>query len=325
LSTGQISANKIFLFFTTLRRYPILLMCFILVILILTSSIVAPQILQPRQFMEIIRQGTSVAIAGMGQTTVMLVRGADLSIGEIVTLTNIFASDLMGKKGQAVLWVCILCLLMGAFIGFINGLVIVNTNIPPLVMTLGMAWMLRGISLVYSGGAPTGSIPPILRFIGGGDIAGFFPVAVIVLAIVAAIGIIFLSKTSWGAMIYYTGSNPRAAYLSGVPVKKITILAYIISGVSAAIAGLLLSGYIGIGTFRVGGMSLTLNSFAASVLGGTTFAGGEGGLTGTVLGAIIIQFLNSLVIILGLGEPGKLIMRGIIIVGMVTLYTRRKS
>ncbi|MFP4588836.1 MAG: ABC transporter permease [Candidatus Bipolaricaulota bacterium] len=294
-----------------------------LIFLISLTAIICPACVTVNQMLRIAKQASVLGVAAMGQTVVMLTGGIDLSIGQVLIMSEVLAADLMAGQNANILWVVLLLLGMAAVIGAINGTVIALTNIPPLIMTFAMSSVIQGGYLLYTGGAPTGRAPPFLRFIGSGEIGGLFPTPLLVWFLLAGSGIFVLRRTVFGQSLYLVGSNPQAADLSGVSVNKITITSYVISSCAAVIAGLLLVGYVGVGTMELG-QDFTLNPIAASVIGGTTFAGGHGGLLGTVGGTLIMQFLGNLLIIMRMGEPIKRIIQGIIIGGMVAFYQWRK-
>jgi len=235
-------------------------------------------------------------------------------------MTNILAADLISSQSIRTIPVVIFLLFLGAFIGSLNGYLISKTKIPPMVMTFAMASIVRGGYLLYSGGAPKGRVSDIIRFIGSKRI-GIIPASLIVYLIIIAFVIYFFQKNKLGRSIYYIGNNEKAALYSGVPVNKRIIMIYAFSAVMAVISGLILSGYIGVGNFDIGS-GYDLNSIASSVVGGNTF-NGVGNIAGSAFGALIMTVLSSVLTSLGIAETGKLIMRGLIIIVMVTLYTNK--
>jgi len=290
----------------------------VIVVLAVVSGVLVPGTLTATHLMEVVRQAVPLGIASIGHTFVLLTGGIDLAIGQVITLTNILATDLMRGQEAVGIPVMMLMMLVGAGIGALSGTIIAYGRVQPLVVTFGMSFIVRGFYLVYSGGTPKGSVSPILRTIGAGR-WGIVPISVVVFLVIVVLAMIIASKTTWGRSIFYVGNNPQAALYSGVPVAQRLVFAYTMSGLMASIAGLILSGYIRIANFQIGGDNYTLNSVAASVVGGNTF-NGQGGILGAVLGSLIITQVSSLMTSLGIGEPGKLIMRGVIIVSMVALY-----
>jgi ribose transport system permease protein len=296
---------------------------FALLLLVTISGVLSPPSVTPSHLLNVTRQASALGIVGIGQTFVIMTQGIDLSVGANLTLIEILTAGMILGRGEMVLPVAILCLGVGAFIGLVNGLGITKLKLSPFVMTLCMMSVLTGVYLLYCGGSPRGKIPDSLRFIGAGRIGGVFPAAIIVWLAVIALAFIVLRYTTFGRYIYSTGGNPRASYLSGVNVDRVVIIAYVISGVCSALAGVLLAGYIGTGSLTVG-RGYDLNSIAAVIMGGTTFSGGRGGVVGTVGGALVITILFSLLTMLGIPHSGKLMAQGLIIIGIVSLYAKRR-
>jgi ribose transport system permease protein len=209
-------------------------------------------------------------------------------------------------------------------VGFFNGLGVAYLRIPPLVMTLGMNVFLQGAVLVYTNGTPQGAAPPLVQFLAVGRLFGVLPMAVIVWAIVSALMIVLLRGTVLGRQIYAVGNNPVAAYLSGVRPRSVLVAVYMISGLCAAFAGILLTGfssqsYLGMGEAYV------LAGVAAVVIGGTSILGGSGGYAGTIAGAIIVVLLQSTLSIAQVPEAGRNILYGLIILVMLFVYGRGKK
>jgi len=294
-----------------------------LIILLIVSGILSPASVSPNHLLNVTRQASALGIVGIGQTFVIMTQGIDLSVGANLTLIEILTAGMILGRGEMVLPVVILCLGIGAFIGLINGVGVSKLKLSPFVMTLCMMSVLTGVYLLYSGGSPRGKIPDSLRFIGAGRIGNVFPTAIIVWVIAIFIAFIVLRYTTFGRYIYATGGNPQASYLSGVNVDMVIIIAYVISGLCSALAGVLLSGYIGTGSLTVG-KDYDLNSIAAVIMGGTTFSGGRGGVIGTIGGALVITILFSLLTMLGIPHSGKLMAQGLIIIGIVSLYAKRR-
>ncbi|NMB13409.1 MAG: ABC transporter permease [Firmicutes bacterium] len=295
----------------------------ILGVLLAVSGILVPGTLKPSHLLEVARQSVPLGITSLGQTFVILSGGIDLSVGEIITFTNIVGTDLMRGKNEVALPVILFLLFTGTLLGAISGLVIASTNMPPLVMTFGMASIVKGSYLLYSSGTPKGSVSPILRTMGAGRL-GAIPISLLLFCLTFGIVLYISKRTIWGRSVFYLGNNPRAALYSGVPVRSRLVFAYAISGLMASMAGLILSGYIGIANFNIGGDAYNMNSVAAAVIGGNTF-NGQGGLVGTALGALIVTVLTSLMTSLGIGQAGKSIMQGLVITMMVALYTSQSD
>lgn len=296
---------------------------FALFILLIISAILSPPSVSPTHLLNVSRQASALGIVGIGQTLVIMTQGIDLSVAANLTLIQIMTAGMILGREQMVIPVVIFCLGVGAFIGLINGLGVTKLKLSPFVMTLCMMSVLTGVYLLYSGGSPRGRIPASLRFVGAGRIGGVFPAATVVWIVAIAASFIVLRYSIFGRYTYATGGSPQASHLSGVNVDLVIIIAYVISGFCSALAGILLAGYIGTGSLTVG-MGYDLNSIAAVIMGGTTFAGGRGGVIGTVGGALVITILFSLLTMLGIPHSGRLMAQGLIIIAIVSLYAKRK-
>ena len=292
----------------------------LLVICLIIFGILSPELISPSHLIELTVVAASLGIVAMGQTIVMLGGSFDLSVGATMTLINVVGAGLLGGQDQNLFLILIFLLLLGALIGFINGIGITKLKIPAFMMTLGMWLVLWGTVLLITGGGPKGFWPPAIQFLGKGWIGGVFPASTLLWLILTVVGIYVLRKTTWGNYIYAVGGNPKTAFLSGIKVQNVTILAFTLSGILSAVAGIVLSGYVGWGSFQVGGERYLLDSLAASVLGGTTFSGGIGGLSGTFGGAYLLVLINSVLTMLGIGYAGRLLFTGSVIVVFTGLY-----
>jgi len=223
-----------------------------------------------------------------------------------------------------VLPVSLLCLLLGLFFGFLNGLGITKARISPFVMTLCMDFILRGLYLIYTKGQPRGIVPNNLRFIGRGRVLNIVPVAFLIWIVIAILFIVILYRTTWGARLYAVAANSRTAQLSGVKNDTILISVYALSGLLSAVAALVLTGDIGAVSLGLG-RDYSLDSIAATVIGGTSFVGGIGGVEGTIAGAYIIKLLTSLLQKINISNTGKLIIQGVLILFIVGAYSRKKN
>jgi len=293
-----------------------------LVIVLIGIAVFSPYSLHPVSLLNTTKEAAYLGVVAIVQTIVMLTGGIDLSLYEIIALTNIFAANFMQPTPVSIIGICILSIMLAAAIGFVNGNMIAKTGIPPIIMTIAMGFAVRGTYLVLTKGAPRGYIPDIIRFIGRGKIFNLVPVSLLVWLALAIFAILILNRTPAGKSIYYNGSNPVDARLSGIHTDRVIIMAYVFSAMSASVSGLLISGYLGMGTLDAGSGYL-LSPIAATVIGGTTFAGGVGGVGGTIIGALIIRYLNNLLTILQAKHAGKLIVQGVIIGGIATFYSRQ--
>ncbi len=294
-----------------------------LALLLLVAAVISPVFYRSRNIFAVLEQASALGIVSIGQTFVILAGGIDFSVGAVMATTNVVAGSQMLGRNEMVVPVSLLCLALGGSVGLINSVLITRLRIPPFVATLGMMIVIRGTRFLYTKGAPYGSIPPNLRFVGTGKI-GSLPVAVIVFALFSVVAIFFLRKTVLGRKIYSVGGNPIAAHLSGTRVNWVITITYVICGLLAAVAGLVLTGYLGFAD-NWAGKGYELDSIAAVVVGGASLTGGRGSVMGTIAGVLIITIIFNLVLILNLPIQSQLIVKGSVIIGAVALYFYRRS
>ncbi len=283
--------------------------------------IVRPALLAPEQWPILLRQAAPLGLLAVGQTVLLIGRGFDLSVGGVVGFVNVLAASSIAQTFGAG-GVILLCLLFGLATGLLNGVMVAQGRISPLVATLGTGFILTGAMLIYTGGAPTGNIPEGIRILSRARFLGM-PYAVYIWLLVSLVVGIALRRTWFGRYVYAVGSSPDASVYSGVRVGAIQIGSYMLSGFCAALGGLLLAGFVGIGTLGVG-QDLVLNSLAAAVIGGTLLRGGVGGISGTVGGVILLTALSALLTGAGAGAAGSLLTQGLVLLGAAILFREVK-
>jgi ribose transport system permease protein len=267
-----------------------------------------------------LRRSSPLAILAMGQLFVLATGGFDLSQGSLVTLTIIGSSLIIYNNESAGYGAILIMLGIGIIVGLVNGFVVSYLKVPSLIATLGMLLLLKGGGLYWTGGAPKGYLTDNWRFFGRGYIEnvpvfGRFPAAVLILLVVGVIMIILFHKTNLGKQILAIGDNPRASQLSGVKVKRVRIIAFLISAISAVVAGVMIGGYGG--TSIVAGDGLELQAVSAAVIGGALLLGGKGSVIGAAFGALTLEAIFSLLNLLGLPKPFRDAVQGLIIIGAV--------
>ena len=286
-------------------------------LLVLALSLLSDRFLAPSNLINVLRQAAINGVVSVGMTFVILTGGIDLSVGSILALAVVVGADLM-KQGLAVPLAVLAALALGAGLGAINGLIITRGRIPPFIATLGMFTVARGLALMYTQGQPVTGLPGSFRFIGTGT-AWTIPMPIIVAALTYALGIFVLNNTRLGQYVYVLGDNPTAARLAGVPNNRITTLVYAISGLCSALAGLILIARLD-SAQPVIGLGYEFNAIAAVVVGGTSFAGGEGTLGGTLLGALLIETLNNGMNLLNVSPLWEQVVKGMVIALALLLY-----
>ena len=289
-----------------------------LIVVILISAILSPSFFKFFNILNVLRAAAVLGIVSIGQTLVILGGGIDLSVGATMGTVAIFISELTGGKDDNVVVAMLVCLLIGVAVGWGNGLLITKRNIPPFVATLGMLIFVEGLRFAYTKGIISGRPAPFVRVLA--SIIGPIPIPVVIMVVLAVIVGVMLKKTPFGRQLYATGGNREAARFSGINVDRVTITTYVVCGLFAAIAGLLLSGYIGYAD-RYLGRGFDLDSIAAVVVGGTSFVGGRGGIGGTIAGVLLLTALFNIVFMLNLQVHYQLIIKGIVIIGAVMVYS----
>lgn len=297
-----------------LQRFGLL---FSFLLLALALSLLSNRFLQPANLVNILRQASINGIVAVGMTLVILTGGIDLSVGSILALSAVIGADMM-KKGAAVPLAVPAALAIGLALGMINGLIITRGKIPPFIATLGMLTVARGLTLTYTQGQPVTGLPEAFRFIGAGSI-GPVPMPIVVAGLTFLIGHLLLTRTRFGEYIYLLGDNPTAARLAGVPTDRMTVLVYALAGLCAGLAGLVLIARLD-SAQPVLGQGYELDAIAAVVVGGTSFSGGEGTLTGTLLGVLLIETLNNGINLLNIPAEWGLVLKGVVIALALLLY-----
>lgn len=304
-----------------------------LIIIVIIFASMTDRFLDPNNLIIMTRQVAFNAIVAIGMLMTILHGGIDLSVGSTVGLTGIVAGTLLEGwdlpltqlVAYPAVWVVILiALLVGALVGLANGVLVARLNVAPFIATLGMLFVARGIALVISDGQTftrlrgqealgnTGFLTVLAgRFLG-------VPIPVWVMLAFIIIFSVLLTRTPFGRWLYAIGGNERAAELSGVPVKKVTTRAYVLSGLCAGAVGLLLTADLVAATPRSGEL-FELNAIAAVVIGGAALSGGRGTVRGTIIGAFVIGFLVAGLVLVGVSVFWQQVIKGGVIIFAVAL------
>ena len=304
-----------------------------LIILIIVFAFLSDTFLSGSNLLTMTRHVAYNAILALGMLLVILTGGIDLSVGSIVGLSGIVAGVMLDGVGlslfdlnayPSVLVVVLVALLVGTAVGWINGTLVTRLGVAPFIATLGSLYMARGAALLISNGStfPKLQGDPALGntgfwFIGTGRPLGI-PTQIWITILVAIAVWFLIAKTPFGRWLYATGGNPRAAELSGVPVKKVTTTVYMISGACAAMAGLIIASELTSAAPQAGN-AFELNAIAAVVIGGASLAGGRGSVKGTLIGAFVIGFLSDGLVLVGVSSFWQVFIKGAVIVLAVML------
>ena len=311
------------------QRYGILIA---LAVLCVVLSLVSDNFLTSRNIINVLRQTSINGILAIGMTFVILTRGIDLSVGSVVAMAGVVSASFATTSAAGFIpgapYVAAVPLaagvLTGIALGALSGLAVARFAVPAFVATLGMLSAARGLTLIYSGGRPIPALTDGYRWIGTGDIAGI-PVPIILFGLVFALSHFVLTRTRFGRHVYAVGGNPHAAKVSGLPVRRIRFLVYVISGGLAAIAGMILTARTG-SALPQAGVAYELDAIAAVVIGGTSLAGGIGRVTGTVIGALLIGVMNNGLDLLGVESYYQQVIKGLVLLGAVCIdvYNQRR-
>jgi ribose/xylose/arabinose/galactoside ABC-type transport system permease subunit len=292
------------------------------IVLLAAAGIATPALFKPDNLANMALQFVPLGIVVLGQMLVIVVRGLDLSVSSVMATSAVMATAFSGQNRDLV-WIVPLAVGMGAAVGLTNGLLVTKRNVSPFLATLATMIVLQGARNAWTQGAPSGNVPPLLRVLGAGMTAGI-PNNAIALVLIAVFTFVLLHRSTFGRRIYLVGGSPNAARLVGIAVDRVTIAAYILSGMFATIAGLLLSGYVSVVDNWVG-KNFELDSIVAAVIGGIALSGGKGGVLGALLGAVILVVLSNAVVIVGLPIHVQLVMKGFIIVLAAALYVAKSK
>jgi erythritol transport system permease protein len=303
-----------------------------LIVVFVVFSVLVPNFSEFNTLIILAKHVAINAILTIGMTYVILTGGIDLSVGAVVGLTGMIAGGLIyeGVRVEAIgytiyfnVWaVMAISVALGAFIGYMNGLLITKFNIAPFIVTLGMMYIARGAALLRSGGS---TFPNLTGTAERGNMGfpalgtGTFmlmPYSVWLMIILGALLVYVALKTPFGRHVYAVGGNETAARLSGVNVVGVKRMVYVISGVMSAIVGLIVSSQL-VAAHPATGEAFEMNAIAASVLGGTSLAGGRGSIVGAIIGAFVIGILNDGMVMKGVSSFWQIVIKGIVIIAAV--------
>jgi len=301
-----------------------------LLVLVLVFALLEPRFMHPLNLLNLLRQVSISGLIAVGMTFVILTAGIDLSVGSLLALSGLvcamvskggiadrFALEIGASAGNPVYLAAAAAIGVGMAAGFLQGLVVTKLRVPPFVVTLGGLSAFRGTALLVSGGGPISGFDPDFTWWGQGRILTV-PVPVILFFVAAVIAHLVLRHTRFGKHVYAIGGNARAAALNGVPVDRVTVSVYVISGFFCGLAAFLLSARLN-SAEAVAGSGLELTVIAAVVIGGTSLFGGIGTIFGTVTGALLIGVLTNGLVLLNVSSFIQQIVIGVILVAAVAL------
>ncbi|MDW7660947.1 MAG: ribose ABC transporter permease [Bacillota bacterium] len=296
-----------------------------LVIFSIVVSLINDRFMTGSNILNILRQTSINSIIAAGMTFVIITGGIDLSVGATLALSGAVAAMLI-SLGYSPIIAIVAALAVGGGIGFFNGIVIAKGKLQPFIVTLATMTVFRGITLVFTDGKPISAgyekNAEFLSSIGNGYFLGI-PIPIIIMIFVFIVGFYVLTQTTLGRYVYSLGGNEEATKLSGVNTDRIKIMVYTISGVLAALAGIIITARLS-SAQPTAGSGYELDAIAAVVLGGTSLAGGVGSILGTVTGALIIGVLNNALNLMNVSSYYQLLAKGIVILIAVLLDRKNK-
>lgn len=291
-------------------------------ILFLLMSLFNDSFLTINNLTNVARQVSINAIIAVGMTCAILTGGIDLSVGPVMALSGSIAAGLM-LGGIPIPLAMVAALVVGSLFGLANGACIAYLRMPPIIVTLASMGIARGLALLYTGGYPISGLPEMFSFFGRGTVLGI-QVPILIMAGVYLLAWLMLNHLSFGRYVYAIGGNEEAARLSGIRVARYKVLVYVISGLAAAIAGLVLTSRLMSGQPNAG-EGFELDAIAAVVLGGAAISGGRGAIIGTLVGAMMLGVLNNGLNLMSVSPYIQNVVKGGIILAAIYLSSSRRK
>jgi ribose transport system permease protein len=283
-------------------------------------EVIRPGAVNANWVSNILEFAAPLGILAAGQTLVVITGGIDLSVANVATAA---AYIMASQSPYGVTRAIVLGLLVGVAVGVVNGLGVAIFRVQPLIMTLAMGLVVTGSLNVYEQAVARGvpSVPAIVHTIGSGNVLGYVPVSLFLWGALAAVLILGLRGTGLGRLLYALGDNLEATRLAGVHAWQVLLTTYMLCGLFSAVAGIVLAGTVNAADLGLANI-LLLPSVAAVVIGGTSIFGGSGSYSGTIVGALILTVLNSVLTLLDVPDPVKQVLYGSIIILLAAAYTR---
>ncbi|WP_339149898.1 MULTISPECIES: ribose ABC transporter permease [unclassified Sutcliffiella] len=291
----------------------------IFLVLLLIASFISDAFFTVNNLFNVLRQVSIVAIIAVGMTIVILTAGIDLSVGSVLALTGAIAAGVI-TAGMPIPLAIAICLIAGLIMGSINGLIVAKGKVPAFIATLAVMVIARGMTLVYTQGNPIVISDMGYRFLGSGKISGI-PFPVILMLAIFAIMYWVLKHTTFGRNIYAVGGNEEAARLAGINVDRVKIGVYALTGFFASISALIYTSRLMSAQPNAGSM-IELDAIAAVIIGGTRLTGGKGGVTGTLIGALIMGVLDNILNLANVSPFYQDIAKGLVILAAVLIDSK---
>lgn len=293
-----------------------------IIVLLLVGSLYSSSFLSPEYLLQQLKVASFLGVIATGMMLVILLGQIDLSVPWSVAVGAMMACAAAAYGPLGVALAIPFGVFCGVLIGVVNGIGVAYLRIPSMIITLATNAVAQGLMVVYTGGfSPQDSAPPPVRYIATAMTIPGVPNAVVIWALIGAVTVFVLKRTTFGRSVYGIGNRESAAYLSGIDTRRVVMIAFAVSGGLSAFAGVLLAGYASKAAQSMGDPYL-LPAIAAVVLGGTSILGGRGSYLGTVAGVILITLLQSILSVMQMPEAGRQIIYGLVIVVMLLLYGR---
>jgi len=307
-----------------LISFPETTVLFSIIVVSLVISVLSPYFLTKSNFISTAISLSSEGVIAIGITIVLISGGLDLSVGSIMTLSGVI-TGILYINGINIWAAFIIAMIVVVIFGFINGFFIGKVGLNPFITTLAIAGIVRGLSYILTEGSPISirSVPKSFSFISQGKFHEI-PLIIIFFIILTIVSDFMLRKSELFRKIFYTGSNEKAAFLSGINISKIKIIVYIISSLFAGLAGILLTARFSVVTPSAG-IGAEMRGISAAVIGGASFRGGEGTILGAVLGVILLSLINNGLILLNVPVYWQDFVNGLILILAVTIDYKKQS
>lgn len=288
----------------------------VFVLLLIGLAFATPKFLTVPNIINVFRQVSYQGIIAVGMTMVLIMGQIDLSVGAIVAFAAV-ANALLLKAGMPIMGSIVATLLLSSIWGLLNGYVMARFRLHAFLVTMATMTMIRGMTYTMTGGYPVGGLPENFFAFGSGQI-GFVPLPVLYMLLIFGVGAFVLSSTPFGRSIYAIGGNEDAARLSGINLMRVKVGVFVVSAIVSGISGLVLSSRLMAGSPEIG-IGWELDIVAAVIIGGTNILGGEGKLSGTLIGVLFIGVLSNGMILLDITPYMQQIVRGLVILSAVIL------
>lgn len=309
---GKIMVKKLY------RKYGIVI---IFVMLFVASAVINRNFLKPQNLINILRQISVVTIIACGETMLIVSGMIDLSAGLVCTTAMCFSAGVLVSTGNVFL-AAVTGLAVGTVCGWVNGFLITRFKLQPFIATLAMTYVLKGVVQLYTNGQSIGGVDKV-RFLGQGSILGI-PVQVLIMAVIVALTAVLMRRTSFGTYIYAIGGSEKAAIASGINVNRVKRIIFTLSGALTGLAGVVLMAKLMAGMPSVGD-GYEFDAITAVIVGGTSFLGGIGTVSGTLVGSIIVGLINNILNLLHISTQYQLIVKGVLIAGAVIIDIQTKE